>query len=70
MVNPWIKKNPAMSLWLSAFNQSANAARGHVAAQAQRQTTALMTKGFDDTLRLWSGAWLWGAPPARRKKRR
>lgn len=40
MANPWTKKNPLMSMWLSAANTWAGAARGAVAAQAKRQQKA------------------------------
>ena len=36
MANPWMKKNPLMSLWLSAANRVAGSVRGQVAAQARR----------------------------------
>ena len=40
MASPWTKKNPLMSMWLSAANAWAGAARGAMAAQAQRQQKA------------------------------
>lgn len=40
MANPWTKKNPLMSMWLSAANAWAGAARGAVAAEAKRQQKA------------------------------
>ncbi len=35
MTNPWLKKNPFMSLWLSGANRVAGSMRGHAAAQAK-----------------------------------
>lgn len=40
MANPWTKKNPLMSVWLSAANAWAGAARGAVAAQMGRARKA------------------------------
>ena len=65
MSNPWLKKNPFMSMWLSAFNTAADTVRGHAVAQTQRQVaaaTTLATKALLD-------AWL-GVPPKPRPRRR
>ena len=72
MTNPWLKKNPLMSIWLSGFNRAANSARGHASAEASRQYQALMAEGTRQWLRLWSGG-LDATPkankrPARRRK--
>lgn len=40
MANPWLKKNPLASIWLSAANRVAGAMRGHVTAQVRRQLKA------------------------------
>lgn len=76
MTNPWLKKNPLMSLWLSRANTVAGSMRGHAAAQAKRQAAtvkrqvaAAMTKATRDTLSFWTGA-LAPSPPANRKKKR
>ena len=45
MSNPWLKKNPFMSMWLSGANSVANSARGQLAAEAKRQSSAAITKG-------------------------
>ena len=37
MKNPWLKKNPLMSLWLSGANKVAGAARGQAAAAVKRE---------------------------------
>jgi hypothetical protein len=37
MAKPWTKKNPLLSLWLSAANAWAGAARGVMTAAAKRQ---------------------------------
>ena len=43
MRNPWLKKNPAMSMFLSATNAWMGAARGH-AGNAMRRQIAAATK--------------------------
>jgi hypothetical protein len=40
MANPWTKKNPFMSMWLSAANAWAGAARGAMASEMGRQQKA------------------------------
>jgi hypothetical protein len=43
MKNPWTKKNPFLSMWLSGANAVAGSARGHATAAAKRGTTAFWT---------------------------
>jgi hypothetical protein len=40
MANPWLKKNPFMSMWLSTANRVAGTVRGHATVQARRQVRA------------------------------
>ena len=40
MTNPWLRKNPLLSLWLSAANSVMAAARGQGAAALGRQRAA------------------------------
>jgi hypothetical protein len=56
MANPWTKKNPLMSMWLSAANTWAGAARGLAAAEMGRQRKAAVKAAT--------------RPPATGKKRR
>jgi hypothetical protein len=56
MKNPWTKKNPFLSMWLSGANAVAGSARGHATAAAKRGTTAFWTAAL--------------APPKPKKKRR
>lgn len=44
MRNPWLKKNPFMSMWLSGANRMAATLRGQATAQAKRQIRAAVTK--------------------------
>ena len=67
MANPWLKKNPFMSMWLSGFNAAAGSMRGHAVSQAKRQTASAMTKATNDIF----GAWTAGlAPPPAKSRRR
>jgi hypothetical protein len=67
MRNPWLKKNPFMSMWLSGSNAVLGSARSRTTAQAKRQATTMMSDGAKQVVRFWSGA-LIAAP--RRKKRK
>jgi len=69
MSNPWLKKNPFMSMWLSGANSVANSARGRIAAQAKRQTTTAVNKAASDMFTLWTGA-MTGTPAPKRKRKR
>ena len=40
MTNPWLKKNPFMSMWLSTVNRVSGTLRGQVTGQAKRQLKA------------------------------
>ena len=71
MVNPWLKKNPFMSLWLSSANRAAGTVRGQVSAEAKRQTALATRKATQDVVDFWTGAATNAtAAPAKRKKRR
>jgi hypothetical protein len=71
MSNPWMKKNPFMSMWLSAANSAAGSMRSRATAQAKRQATAAMNKATKDMVDAWAGMLtpLAPAPPKRRKRR-
>lgn len=57
MANPMTKKNPLLSMWLSAANAWAGAARGLMTAEAKRMQKKAMAKAS-------------GRPAPARKKRR
>ncbi len=61
MPNPWLKKNPFMSMWLSAAHRMAGSLRGQATAQAK----AAITEATKENIKLWSAA---STPPARKKK--
>jgi hypothetical protein len=67
MSNPWLKKNPFMSMWLSGANSVANTARVRIAAEAKRQTTAAVTKATGDMFAAWPGS---GGPATSRKRKK
>jgi hypothetical protein len=64
-----VEKNPFMSMWLSSANSVANSARGRIAAEAKRQSTAAMTKATNDMFIVWTGAMKSAASPKRKRKR-
>lgn len=70
MSNPWLKKNPFMSMWLSAANRIAGTMRGQAAAQAKRQISAAVTKATNDNLKAMTGGTAPASPKAKPKKRR
>ena len=46
MTNPWLKKNPFMSMWLSTANRAAGTLRGHATVLARRQVKAVMAEAI------------------------
>lgn len=66
MSNPWLKKNPFMSLWLSAANRAAGSMHAQATAQVKRQVKAAVTEATRENLKLWSD----GAKPAAAKAKR
>ncbi len=44
MSNPWLKKNPFMSLWLSTANRMAGSLRAQTTVQVKRQVNAAMSE--------------------------
>ena len=69
MSNPWLKKNPFMSMWLSGANRIAGTFRGHASAQAKRQVNAAMTEAVSAGRKILSDAQK-AAPSATRAKRK
>ena len=68
MKNPWLKKNPLLSMWLSGANAVAGSARGRAAAIAKRQAATMMNEGMKQMSDFWTGALT--PPPARKKRKR
>lgn len=67
MPNPWLKKNPFMSMWLSAAHRMAGSFRGQAAAEAKRQVRAAAADAAKENVKLWSAA---GSAPAAKKTRK
>jgi hypothetical protein len=63
MANPWSKKNPFMSMWLSSANAVAGRGRSLASAEISKQQTALIRQ----TARFWSGAWYSAVKAPRRR---
>lgn len=67
--NPWLKKNPFMSMWLSAANSVANTARGQATRQARRNASAAAAQAGSSLFSFWTQAAGLTAKSAHRKKR-
>ena len=69
MKNPWIHKNPFMSMWLSGANSAIGAARGLAVAESRRQGALMMAESAKQVARFWSGAWMvqGGRKPTKRR---
>jgi hypothetical protein len=64
--NPWGKRNPYLSMWLSGANALLGKTRGAMTASARRQTKAAMDEGTRQALAFWGLA----SRPASTKRRR
>lgn len=53
MRNPWVKKNPYMSMWLSAANSVAGRARGQATSAAKKQVAAVQADAMRQVLDFW-----------------
>jgi hypothetical protein len=65
MTNPWMKKNPYLSLWLSGANAVAGKARAPMAAAMRRQQAALTRQSME----FWMNAWTSAIKPKPREPR-
>lgn len=66
MANPWLRKNPFMSLWLSAANRLAGSIRGQATAEATRQVKAAARDAQAELSKPWATP---ASPAAARKKK-
>lgn len=55
MSNPWTKKNPLMSLWLSSAHKVAGSARAQVATAAKREFSAAQAEAAKQVVDFWAG---------------
>jgi hypothetical protein len=67
MSNPWLKKNPFMSMWLSGANKIAGTARSRVAAEAKRQISHTLAQATGDNVKRWFGTPVATRPKAKPK---
>ena len=67
MGNPWGKKNPFMSMWLSAANKAAGGARGQASSVACQQVALTQAEAARQIIDFWTGV---PAKPVARKKAR
>ncbi len=70
MRNPWLKKNPFMSMWLSGANAMAGSLRGQATAQAKRQAASALTSANNDLFSAWTRALTATPAPKSKNKRR
>lgn len=55
MKNPWLKKNPLMSMWLSGANAVAGSVRGKASAEAKRQAKTMAATTSAQIVDFWTG---------------
>lgn len=70
MRNPWTKKNPFVSMWLSQANRVACATRGRLTLEAKRQASAAMTEGTRQIADFWTETLTGKRPAAKRRVKR
>jgi hypothetical protein len=70
MTNPWARKNPMLSLWLSAANAAAGKARGPAMAQMRRRQAEVMKQSMAFWIDAWTPPALKTAEPKRRTGKR
>lgn len=68
MSNPWLQKNPFMSIWLSTANSVAHSARAQVAATSRRQANAAVANAGQQVIDFWFGALTPQKPPSRARR--
>lgn len=67
--NPWGKKNPFLSMWLSGANAVLGLSRGQMAAATRRQANAAITEGSRQVLAFWGLTGPVKNRPAKRRRR-
>jgi hypothetical protein len=63
MVNPWLKKNPLLSMWLGHANALAGRGRSAATAAVARQQSLAIKQAA----RAWADVWLAAAKPRKRR---
>ena len=69
MRNPWLKKNPYLSMWLSASNAATGAVLAQAKAQTRRQAATASTLAARKVAEAWTAA-MFGTTRKGRKRRR
>jgi hypothetical protein len=69
MSNPFGKKNPFLSMWLSGAHSVASRMRGQATAEVKRQANAAAKKVTKDATAMWTTALLPKAAKRVRKRR-
>jgi hypothetical protein len=67
MRNPWLKKNPWLSMWMSGANAVLGSARARGTAEAKRQAGAMTSNALSQSMRFWTSVM---APPKRKRARK
>ena len=70
MSNPWMKKNPFLSMWLSGANAVAGAARGRIVAEVTRQAKTAPQAAVKEFVAASIAPAKVAQPPAKPRKRR
>ncbi len=70
MSNPWLKKNPFLSMWLSTANRMAGSLRSQATAETKRQVNAAVKEATQQTLKLGTDALTPKASAAKAKAKR
>jgi hypothetical protein len=70
MTNPWTKKNPALSLFLSGANTWAGVARGALTKETRCQRSAAMSAGAKQVASFWTAVLEPPSPGGKKIKRR
>ena len=55
MSNPWTKKNPFMSMWLSSANKVAGSARAQGTAAVKRELASAQADAARQVVDFWTG---------------
>lgn len=68
MSNPWLKKNPYMSMWLTAANKASGSARAQATGAAKRQVAASQSEATRQLIDFWTAATPKQAAAKKRRK--
>lgn len=70
MNNPWTKKNPLLSIWLSAANTVVGSARSRATASAKRQAATAQAHAARSIVDFWTAGPATPRPKPKRRARR